>query len=167
MPKAEQAVSRIASQNSGKNSGRGRGRKGRIENLKPWPKGVSGNPGGRPKTKVLSQAYRDQLEQVVPGGPQGGTFAEKIAEALATKALKGDVQAAREVADRSEGRAQQSIALSHSNDDPLLSRADDELLYYALTGSWPSEEEREHYARTGRWPHEQCEKCGHWPEKEK
>ena len=115
--KEAQTVSRPASQNSGKNSGRGKGRKGRIENLKPWPKGVSGNPGGRPKTKVLSQAYRDQLEQVVPGDPQGSTFAEKIAEALATKALKGDVQAARELADRSEGKAQQSVAIRNTNDE--------------------------------------------------
>jgi hypothetical protein len=25
---------------------------GKTENLKPWPKGVSGNPGGRPKTRL-------------------------------------------------------------------------------------------------------------------
>jgi Family of unknown function (DUF5681) len=34
-----------STENSGKNSGR----RGRPENLTPWSKGVSGNPGGRPK----------------------------------------------------------------------------------------------------------------------
>jgi hypothetical protein len=38
--------------NSGKNSGR----RVRIENLKPWPKGVSGNLSGKPKSKRLSDA---------------------------------------------------------------------------------------------------------------
>jgi Family of unknown function (DUF5681) len=32
---------------------------------RPFPKGVSGNPGGRPKTKLLTNAYRKTLDQVI------------------------------------------------------------------------------------------------------
>ena len=35
---------------------------GRVENLKPFAKGVSGNPGGRPKTAHISEALRRALE---------------------------------------------------------------------------------------------------------
>lgn len=35
---------------------------GRAQNLKPWPKGVSGNPGGRPKKPPLTDALQRLLE---------------------------------------------------------------------------------------------------------
>src|SRR3972149_6571319 len=35
--------------NTRKNNGKPANRRGRPENLKPWPKGVSGNPRGAPK----------------------------------------------------------------------------------------------------------------------
>jgi hypothetical protein len=41
-------MSKHPAQNSGKNSG---GKRGRTENLKPFKKGQSGNPGGRPKNE--------------------------------------------------------------------------------------------------------------------
>lgn len=31
-----------------------------------WKKGQSGNPSGRPKSKTLSDAYRNKLEEPVP-----------------------------------------------------------------------------------------------------
>jgi hypothetical protein len=34
---------------------------GRIQNLKPWPKGVSGNPGGRPRKKPITELYEHLL----------------------------------------------------------------------------------------------------------
>lgn len=34
------------------------GRRGRVENLKPWPKGVSGNPGGKPKVDLAAEIAR-------------------------------------------------------------------------------------------------------------
>ena len=33
----------------------------RIDNLKPWPKGVSGNPGGRPKKNHITRIYEKVL----------------------------------------------------------------------------------------------------------
>jgi hypothetical protein len=35
---------------------------GRIENLKPWKPGESGNPGGRPKTKAITAELQCLLE---------------------------------------------------------------------------------------------------------
>src|ERR1700685_4156371 len=101
--------------NSGKNSGR----RGRIENLKPWPKGVSGNLSGRPKSKRLSDAYRHQLEQLVPGDPEGRTWAELIAQAQIRTAARGNVPAARELADRTEGKAAQHLEVTGNDGGPV------------------------------------------------
>jgi len=79
---------------------------GRVENLKPFPKGVSGNPGGRPKTAHISEALRRALEN---------GEAEHLASillALATGKKRGSnvqIAALREIADRTEGKARQSI----------------------------------------------------------
>ena len=35
---------------------------GRVENLKPWAKGVSGNPGGRPKKRLLDEVLTELME---------------------------------------------------------------------------------------------------------
>jgi hypothetical protein len=37
-----------------------------TQNLKPWPKGVSGNPGGRPKTKPLTEELERLLDEEAP-----------------------------------------------------------------------------------------------------
>jgi hypothetical protein len=77
---------------------------GDTRNLKPWPKGVSGNPGGRPKTKPLTEEIERLLEQEAPTS-KGQTWASLIAQALLTKACKGDVRAFAELANRVEGKA--------------------------------------------------------------
>src|SRR5215471_8301134 len=65
--------------------------------------GQSGNPGGRPRTAKLSEASRVKLASVIPGDPEGRTYAEGIADKLARLAIKGDIRAAQELADRAEG----------------------------------------------------------------
>ena len=85
--------------------------RGRPENLKPWRKGQSGNPGGRPKKLPLTDELRKLLAEVVPDDRQRRTFAEKIAEAVVKKAAKGNLQAVREIADRVEGKARQGIQI--------------------------------------------------------
>lgn len=82
----------------------------RLQNLKPFPKGVSGNPAGRPKKALLSDALRRQLAIAVPGMSEK-TQAEAIAAALISEAIAGNVQAAREVGDRTEGNPRKQSRL--------------------------------------------------------
>src|SRR5580693_10090407 len=84
-----------------------------------WKKGQSGNPLGRPKSKTLSDAYRNKLEEPVPNDPEGRTWAELIAEGQVRDAVRGNVNAAREIADRTEGRARQAIEF----EDATLTKA--------------------------------------------
>jgi hypothetical protein len=73
--------------------------------------GQSGNPAGRPKSRTLSEAYRALLSQPLPDDPTR-TLADVVAAAMVQNAIAGDVAAAKELADRTEGKARQSIALS-------------------------------------------------------
>lgn len=100
--------------------------------------GQSGNPGGRPRTAPLSRAYRELLAQPVPDDPEGRTYAEVIAQVLARKALKGDIRAAQELADRAEGRARQAIEIQQVRLREAFERMDrEELEAYAVSGSLP------------------------------
>ncbi len=81
-----------------------------LANLKPFKPGQSGNMKGRPRKALLSDALRRQLAIIAPGMPER-TQAELIAAALISEAIAGNVQAIREVGDRSEGKPAQAIAL--------------------------------------------------------
>jgi hypothetical protein len=83
------------------------GRERSIANLKPFPKGVSGNPSGRPKN-VLSKAIRKKLEEVEEGHDK--SVAERITDKLAELALSGNIEAIKLLGDRSEGRPRQSVS---------------------------------------------------------
>jgi hypothetical protein len=84
-----------------------------------FKKGRSGNVSGRPKYKCLSDAYRFQLQQPVPGDPEGRTWGELLAEAMIRTAVKGNVNAAREVAERTEGKAPQHFELVGRDRGPV------------------------------------------------
>src|SRR5271163_882596 len=104
-----------------------------------WKKGQSGNPSGRPKCKTLSNAYRNKLEEAVPNDPEGRTWAELIAEAQVRDAVRGNVQAAREIADRTEGRARQSIEFEDKTMTQAFVRmTSEELEAYARDGTLPA-----------------------------
>ncbi len=94
------------------NSVRDEARARQVAGLKPFQKGQSGNPAGRPKSAILSNAIRKKLNEIDETDPQGRTYAEVLAEQLIMKAKTGDVQALREIADRTEGKARQSIMLT-------------------------------------------------------
>jgi hypothetical protein len=78
---------------------------GVVENLKPFPKGKSGNPNGRPKLPDIKEA----LIKILSNESAGKTDLDRILLALKAKALKGDVRSAQELLDRAFGKAQQLI----------------------------------------------------------
>jgi hypothetical protein len=69
---------------------------------KRFEPGQSGNPGGRPKLRLLSKAAREALAEVNP--ETGLSNAEEIVAALVKKAKSGDVWACRELREWTEGR---------------------------------------------------------------
>jgi len=113
-----------------------------------FKQGRSGNPGGRPRTAPLSQACREVLAQPVPDDSKGRTYAEAIAQALAEKALAGDIRAAQEIADRAEGRARQSIEIQSGALREAFERmTSEELEAYAREGKLPAWFPREEASR--------------------
>lgn len=108
-----------------------------------WKKGTSGNPGGRPRSRLLSEALRSRLAEVKPSDPASRTYAEVVADNLVEITCSegpGAVHAANEIADRIEGRAPQSIQISDFAAD-LHTRSDAELQFYLDNNRWPSDEQ--------------------------
>jgi hypothetical protein len=89
------------------------------ENLKPFPKGVSGNPKGRPKLPDLSEA----IAKVLADEKDGKTALEAVLMALRAKAVKGDVRAAQELLDRGFGKSKSNVDIT-SGGQSLASRPD-------------------------------------------
>ena len=69
------------------------------ENLKPFPKGVSGNPGGRPKG--LSKVVRMFLEEV--DRTKDTAKLQALIIVLFNKGIKGDLRAITELLNRAYG----------------------------------------------------------------
>jgi hypothetical protein len=109
-----------------------------------WKKGQpSPNPGGRPKSRLLSEALRTRLAEVKPDDPAGRTFAEVVAANLIEIACTegpGAVHAASEIADRLEGRSRQSIEVSDITAE-LRNKSDEELRFHLEHNRWPTDDE--------------------------
>ena len=65
-----------------------------------WRKGVSGNPGGRPKGRGVTHYLREILAREHNGRPIG----ELVAERLVKDALSGKFAAAKEIMERTDGK---------------------------------------------------------------
>lgn len=81
-----------------------------------WQPGQSGNPGGRPKKKPITDRYLRIVETELPDGirralelPRGATFGDAIALAQARQAIKGETSAAKEMREAIEGRSTEQV----------------------------------------------------------
>src|ERR1022692_3423862 len=90
--------------------------KGTPANLKPFKPGQSGNPGGRPKKRPISDRYaaivERPLEEEVRQAlklPRGATYGDAIVLGQARIAIKGKTDAAKEIREAIEGKATQRI----------------------------------------------------------
>jgi hypothetical protein len=70
--------------------------------------GETGNPAGRPKRTKLTEALTAKMAEIAPEAVEE-TIAERVAQALIDEALKGNVQAIREIGDRTEGKPRQTL----------------------------------------------------------
>jgi len=101
--------------------------KGTPRNLKPFPRGVSGNPGGRPKKRPISDRYAELTEVLLPerdrikhGLPKGATYGDALALSVFKAALKGRTDAAREIREAIEGKAPQRIEAGPGSQEVTL-----------------------------------------------
>lgn len=76
----------------------------------PWKKGQSGNPGGRSKDKIWGDAIRIAVNEADEGGDRKKL--RVLADRLVDKALEGDITAIKEIGDRLDGKAAQSVEMS-------------------------------------------------------
>ena len=95
--------------------------------------GESGNPSGRPRKSPVSDALRELLDQEYTGRERrfkGMTNGCVLATRLFEMAIAGDLGAAKEVADRIQGRAPQSVTMGGPDGGAIpflnLSREDNE-----------------------------------------
>jgi len=78
--------------------------------------GQSGNPGGRPRGSVkISSAYERSLARLVPGDPEGRTYAQFIADKNVELAAQGNIAAIKEVTDRVEGKVPRTVEINHDD----------------------------------------------------
>lgn len=76
------------------------------ENLTPFPKGVSGNPNGRPRKLPKID---DLLSEILGSEDDANSEAYAILHNLVKQAKGGNVKAAEILLDRAYGKAKQSI----------------------------------------------------------
>jgi hypothetical protein len=99
-------------QNTEANNEAGKAR--RLANLRPpFKPGQSGNPGGRPKRRLIDEALTELLLT------EDSKIAEAIARALVRKAKRGDLRAIQLTAERVQGKPKQAMELSGVDGEPM------------------------------------------------
>jgi hypothetical protein len=82
-----------------------------LENLRPWPKGVSGNPAGRPKDTLLSQERCKFLVGRL-SAEEYDRLVTVIVKKVFTRSVSGDLRASVEICNRIEGRKRKIVILN-------------------------------------------------------
>jgi hypothetical protein len=78
---------------------------GRVQNLKPWTKGVSGNLAGRPKNDISVEIARAVFEN----NP------EAIYHGMLRRLKKGDARVLKVLADRAYGKVKEQVEVDLSH----------------------------------------------------
>ena len=116
-----------------------------ISRGKPWQKGQSGNPSGRPVRMfaLITQALREKLASVDPKTKK--TFAQRIADLLLNCAIDPDpemdktrIMALSEIIDRCEGKPKQQLDVNDVTAE-LRARSDEDLMFHLEHGYWPED----------------------------
>lgn len=84
-------------------------RGGNIDNLKPFKKGKSGNPNGRPKKVPAIDTLLADVLGGDPNDPDAQSGAKEILLAMLKAAKAGNVQAQIALLDRAYGKPKQAI----------------------------------------------------------
>ncbi len=80
-------------------------------NLKPWKKGQSGNPRGRPKGRSLTDALRKLLDE----GIDGKDLADALAKKAYAQAMKGDFRFFNMIMERLDGKVADQHQADHEH----------------------------------------------------
>jgi hypothetical protein len=119
--------------------------KGKPENLKPWPKGVSGNPGGRPKRQFTAEDVGLVIEKymLLPQGELQAIYEDKetngvnaLAAGAVLEAIRAkDWNAVRDMLDRSIGKVKDISEVHQHNYDDEFDKAPKENIIELLRKS--------------------------------
>lgn len=92
------------------------------ENLRPFEKGESGNPNGRPKgSRNRSTIIRELLEALfngkdpLTGEERQDNYESVISRSMIKKAMDGDVSAYNAIMDSAYGKARQTVEQTNVN----------------------------------------------------
>ena len=106
-------------------------REGKIQNLKPFEKGQSGNPNGRPKLPDLKAAMRD----ILGDEKEGVTALEAILRKLRAMAAQGNMKAIELLLAYGYGKPKQQIEHTGEGGGPIQTKT----VIIELTGDGGSE----------------------------
>ena len=74
-------------------------------NLRPWKKGQSGNPRGRPKGRSITDALRKLLDE----GIDGKDLVDALAKKAYAQAMKGDFRFFNMIIERLDGKVTDQV----------------------------------------------------------